>query len=99
MKEEHEKFDLANLDLKSVEKLRDVSPLYKELVNRKSLRVLLGLGGKDMRVPAHQGKTLFYVLQSRGISVRVNLYPNEEHSLSGPNEEHWVRSVVEFFTH
>ncbi len=91
--------DFTCLDGAKTEKLRSQSPLYacSQHVNR-NIRVLIGLGGNDKRVPPQQGKLLYYCLKRNNVNVKLNFYSEEGHSIDGPNAEHWIRSVKKHFT-
>lgn len=50
--------DLTCLDEKDLAKLRASSPLYSlDRIANAKVKVLIGLGGKDVRVPSMQART------------------------------------------
>ncbi|KAG9411420.1 hypothetical protein AC1031_017060 [Aphanomyces cochlioides] len=62
-------------------RLWDVSPMSND-VTKITTPLLLGLGGKDRRVPSSQGLQLFHSLRHHGqCEVDAKLYPEDNHSL------------------
>ncbi|KAF0700557.1 Aste57867_8893 [Aphanomyces stellatus] len=63
-----------------VARMWDLSPMANDLTRVKT-PVLLGIGGKDRRVPPEQGLQFFHSLQRHGGTARVLWYPDDCHPL------------------
>lgn len=80
----------------SRERLHSISPISR--VDSCCTPTLLGLGGRDLRVPASQGKMWYYALQARKITCQVMMYPEEEHGLTSAtvSSTHWIEQQIDF---
>ncbi len=88
----------AGLSSGDFDRLRALSPLTHLREHASRAPTLIGLGGKDQRVPASQGKLWYHALTEAGVPVRVFLFPDEDHSLGGPQQQQWLRAVVSHFS-
>jgi acetyl esterase/lipase len=89
--------DFSRLESGDLQRLREKSPLAHLATHASSAKTLLGLGGRDMRVPCSQGKLWSYALAARGVPCTVLLFPDEDHALGGPCEQQWHDAVVAHF--
>jgi acylaminoacyl-peptidase len=61
-------------------------------IDRVKTPCLVCLGGKDLRVPASQGREYYHLLRARGIPTRLLNFPEDSHPIDKPASEanHWV---------
>lgn len=85
-------------DATSRERLRLISPIAALEVRKRALPCLLGLGGKDVRVPWSQGKMWYYACKRYGVDVQMLFYPDEDHSLraSPATMMDWFEQSIRF---
>ena len=79
-----------------VNTMHKMSPISR--ISNVQTPTLISLGLKDLRVPPSQGKEWYFTLRSRGVPTELLIYPDDNHSLSGPATEadHWIR-IMEWF--